>query len=65
MVGGTKRDLLRLNTPVHKERTTQDIMKITARYAVNFLRTSAVEVPNSDSPGSPPKEAPKPRLLLS
>jgi len=47
------------------ERRTQEIMKITASHAVNFFNTSAVDVPKSDSPGSPPKEAPSPKLLLS
>jgi hypothetical protein len=40
-------------------------MKTTASHPVNFFNISAVEVPKSDSPGSPPKEAPSPRLLLS
>jgi|TARA_A100001015_G_C14951190_1_gene696847 hypothetical protein len=41
------------------------IMKIPARYAVNFFKTEAVDVPNKESPASPPKEAPSPKLLLS
>ena len=33
--------------------------------AVKRFKTSAVEVPNTESPESPPKEAPKPKLLAS
>lgn len=50
---------------VQSDNNTQDTKKITASQAVNFLSTSAVDVPNKESPPSPPKEAPRPVLLLS
>jgi hypothetical protein len=55
----------RPSAEVHKDKRTQDNKKKNASHAVNFLRTSAVDVPNKESPDSPPKEAPKPVLLLS
>ena len=46
---------------VHSESTTQEIIKITAKYPVNFFKTSAVDVPKRESEVSPPpKEAPRP-----
>ena len=60
-----RRALLRPIAPVHRERRTQAAMKMMASQAVNFFKTSAVEVPKTESPGSPPKDAPKPKLLLS
>lgn len=50
---------------VQTERRMHAIKKIAASHAVNFLRTSAVEVPKRESDVSPPKEAPRPVLLLS
>jgi hypothetical protein len=50
---------------VQRESKIQETRKIRASQAVNFFKTSAVEVPKRDSLASPPKEAPKPELLLS
>jgi hypothetical protein len=50
---------------VHNDKMMHDARKITAKIAVNFFRTSAVDVPNTESPESPPKDAPRPELLLS
>ncbi len=50
---------------VQRERRMHEPKKINASHAVNFFKTSAVEVPNSDSLASPPKEDPRPELLLS
>lgn len=50
---------------VQNDNKTQDTKKIAASQAVNFFRTSAVEVPNTDSLASPPNEEPRPELLLS
>jgi hypothetical protein len=47
------------------DKRTHDTIKITIIQPVTFFRTSAVDVPKIDSPGSPPKEAPRPKLLLS
>ena len=58
-------DLARASAAVHSERRTQAIKKMVINHAVNFFRISAVDVPNSDSLASPPKEAPRPELLLS
>lgn len=57
--------LERPNAAVHKDRRMQETRKIKASQAVKRFKTSAVEVPNKDSRASPPKEAPKPELLLS
>ena len=50
---------------VHKDSNTHDTKKIKANHAVNFFKTSAVDVPKRESDASPPKEAPSPVLLLS
>lgn len=50
---------------VQNESSRQEAIKITASHAVKRLSTSAVDVPKSEFPDSPPKEAPKPELLLS
>lgn len=50
---------------VQSDKIMQATRKISASQAVNFFNTSAVDVPKSDSLVSPPKEAPKPELLLS
>lgn len=55
----------RPKTEVHKDKRMQATRKIKASQAVKRFKTSAVEVPNKDSLASPPKEAPKPELLLS
>lgn len=56
----------RPSAAVQRERRMQEIKKIAASQAVNFFKTSAVEVPNKESLVSPPpKEAPSPVLLLS
>lgn len=57
--------LERPSAVVQNESRMQAMRKIVANQAVSFFKTSAVEVPNTDSPESPPKEAPKPELLLS
>jgi hypothetical protein len=53
------------NAAVHKDRRIHAIKKMSAIQAVNRFNTSAVEAPKRDSLVSPPKEAPKPELLLS
>ena len=44
--GGALLALLRASAAVQSESRTQEIKKITASHAVNFLSTSAVEAPN-------------------
>ena len=55
----------RPNAVVHNDKRMHATRKIRASHAVNRFKTSAVDVPNSDSLASPPNEAPKPELLLS
>lgn len=50
---------------VQNESTMQDTKKATESQAVKFFNTSAVAVPNKDSLAAPPKELPRPELLLS
>lgn len=50
---------------VHIESNTEEARNMNTSHPVNFFRTSAVDVPNSESLVSPPKEAPSPELLLS
>ncbi len=50
---------------VHNDNKIHATKKTRASQAVNFFKTSAVEVPKRDSLESPPKEAPNPVLLLS
>jgi hypothetical protein len=50
---------------VQNESKRHEAIKITASHAVKRLSTSAVDVPKSELPDSPPNEAPKPVLLLS
>ena len=50
---------------VHKERMMHMPKKTTANQAVKDFNTSAVDVPNKESLAAPPKEAPRPELLLS
>ena len=50
---------------VHTESKTQETRKAANNQAVNFCRICAVDVPNTEDEESPPKEAPKPELLLS
>lgn len=57
--------LVRPIDAVHNDSKTQETKKTIANQAVNFLRTSAVDVPKSESEASPPNEAPRPVLLLS
>jgi hypothetical protein len=58
-------ELARPKAEVQRERNKHEAIKIMASHPVNFFKTSAVEVPNKESPASPPKEAPNPVLLLS
>ena len=48
-----------------RDNSTQEMIKISPSQPVKRFKTSAVEVPKTESPASPPKEAPKPVLLLS
>lgn len=57
--------LARPKAVVQSDNKMQETRNMKANQAVNFLSTSAVEVPNKDSLASPPNEAPKPVLLLS
>lgn len=50
---------------VQRDKRMQDEKNMTASQPVNFFNTSAVDVPNSESLDSPPKDAPRPVLLLS
>lgn len=58
-------DLVRAIEAVHKESIKQDTRNIKANHPVKVFNTSAVDVPNTDSPVSPPKDAPNPVVLLS
>lgn len=53
------------NADVQSDKITQLTIKVIAKYPVNFFNTSAVDVPNTEDPASPPNEAPKPKLLDS
>ncbi len=55
----------RSRAPVQKDRSTQETRNTNASQPVNFFKTSAVDVPKSESDDSPPKDAPKPVVLLS
>jgi hypothetical protein len=55
----------RPNDAVQRERMMQEAKKTTASHAVNVFSTSAVDVPKRESLAAPPKEAPRPELLLS
>ena len=57
--------LVRDSDEVQRDKRTHEIKKIAESQAVNCLSTSAVDVPNRESPASPPNEAPRPELLLS
>lgn len=63
--GGIRQFLFLPMDEVQRERRTQAITKNAASQAVNVLSTSAVDVPKRDSPASPPKDAPRPNVLLS
>lgn len=47
------------------DRIKQLAKNITANQPVSFFNTVGVEVPKSEAETSPPKDAPKPKLLLS
>ena len=50
---------------VHRERITQEARNATESHFVIVFNTSAVDVPKTESLAAPPKEAPRPELLLS
>jgi hypothetical protein len=57
--------LERAKAEVQRDKITQEARKRNESQAVNRFNTSAVAVPKIDTLASPPKEAPKPELLLS
>ena len=57
--------LERPSAVVQRDRRTHATRNMSASQAVKRFKTSAVDVPNKDSLASPPKEEPKPELLLS
>jgi hypothetical protein len=64
-IDGVDKPWLLPNDDVQNDKIKQVTKKVPATYPVNFFNTSAVDVPNRESPESPPKEAPRPKLFAS